>query len=263
MSIKQIAIPKKKRLKLQRPLNILSLDFDYFLKFENDDASILAEFPDGTEAFMPYNDVVWAIHLAHKEIEDKINTVKCNEDELANVSVFLNGCKSDIPVMIANSHVHIHDFILQHAKPGQELRILNLDFHHDAYHTEQELNCGNWVLKLKDRIDNPVVYQWVTSDNGWNASEGTIPSFVQGAYRFKTFKDYLSWNKEYKPDLIFLCRSDVWVPPHLDGYFDILMRFMASHFRYVTGEQRITKPRDLSEEIAKLREAYNTVFKWK
>lgn len=261
MSIKQIAIPKKKRLKLQRPLNILSLDFDYFLKFENDDASVLAEFPDGTESFLQYNDAIWATHLAHKEVEDRIKTVKCNEDELAKVSVFLNDCKPDIPVMIANSHVHIYDFILSHAKPGQELRILNLDFHHDAYHTEQELNCGNWVLKLKDRIDNPVVYQWVTSDNGWNASEGTIPRFVQGAYRFKTFKDYLSWNKEYKPDLIFLCRSDVWVPPHLDGYFDMLMRFMASHFRDVTGEQRITKPRDLSKEIAKLREAYKTIFK--
>lgn len=261
MSIKQIAIPKKKRLKLQRPLNILSLDFDYFLKFENDDASILAEFPDGTEAFMQYNDAVWATHLAHKEVEDKIKTVKCNEDELAKVSVFLNSCKSNIPVMIANSHVHIYDFILSNAKPGQELRILNLDYHHDAYHTEQELNCGNWVLKLKDRTANPVIYQWVTSENGWNSAEGSIPRFVREAYRFKTFGEYLSWNKEYKPDLIFLCRSDVWVPPHLDGYFDMLMRFTASHFSNVTGEQRITKPRDLSKEIAKLREAYKTVFK--
>ena len=246
---------------MQRPLNILSLDFDYFLKFDNDDTSVLSEFPDGTESFLQYNDAVWATHLAHKEVEDKIKTVKCNEDELAKVSVFLNDCKANIPVMIANSHVHIYDFILSHAKPGQELRILNLDFHHDAYTALQELNCGNWVLKLKERISNPVVYQWITSDNGWNCAEGSIPRFVQGAYRFKTFKDYLSWNKEYKPDLIFLCRSDLWVPPHLDVYFDILMRFMASHFNNVTGEQRITKPRDLSKEIAKLRETYNTVFK--
>ena len=246
---------------MQRPLNILSLDFDYFLKFDNDDTSVLSEFPDGTEAFLQYNDAVWATHLAHKEVEDKIKTVKCNEDELAKVSVFLNCCKADIPVMIANSHVHIHDFILSHAKQGQELRILNLDFHHDAYSTSQELNCGNWVLKLRERTSNPVAYQWVTSDNGWNCAEGSIPRFIKEAYRFKSFSEYLSWNKDYKPDLIFLCRSDVWVPPHLDGYFDMLMRFAAVHFNYVTGEQRITKPRDLSEEIAKLREAYKTVFK--
>ena len=153
MSIKQIAIPKKKRLKLQRPLNILSLDFDYFLKFENDDTSVLSEFPDGTEAFLQYNDIVWANRLATKEVEDKIKTVKCNEDEFAKVYVFLNDCKADIPVMIANSHVHIYDFILSHAKQGQDLRILNLDFHHDAYNTSQELNCGNWALKLKERTE--------------------------------------------------------------------------------------------------------------
>lgn len=261
MSIKQNTIPKKKRLNLKRPLNILSLDFDYFLKFENDDTSVLSEFPDGTEAFLQFNDVVWATHLAYKEVEDKIKTVKCNEDELAKVSVFLNTCKADIPVMVANSHVNIYNFILSHTKKGQELRILNLDFHHDAYNKSQELNCGNWVLKLKERTENPVSYQWVTSDNGWKTSEGTIPRFVQGAYRFKLFAEYLSWNKDYKPDLIFLCRSDVWVPPHLDGYFDMLMRFVATHFNNVIGEQRITKPRDLSEEIAKLREAYKTAFK--
>ena len=261
MSIKQNTIPKKKRLKMQRPLNILSLDFDYFLKFENDDTSVLSEFPDGTEAFLQFNDAVWAIRLAYKEVEDKIKTVKCNEDELAKVSVFLNCCKADIPVMIANSHVHIHDFILSHAKPGQELRILNLDFHHDAYNISQELNCGNWVLKLKERTANPVTYQWVTSENGWNCAEVTIPSFIKESYRFKSFAEYLSWNKDYKPDLIFLCRSDVWVPPHLDGYFDMLMRFVAAHFNNVIGEQRITKPRDLSEEIAKMREVYKTAFK--
>ena len=246
---------------MQRSLNILSLDFDYFLKFENDDTSVLSKFPDGTEAFLQFNDAVWATHLAYKEVEDKIKTVKCNEYELAKVSVFLNACKADIPVMIANSHVNIYDFILSHAKTGQELRILNLDFHHDAYNTSQELNCGNWVLKLKERTANPVLYQWITSDNGWKTSEGTIPRFVQEAYRFKSFVEYLSWNKDYKPDLIFLCRSDVWVPPHLDGYFDKLMRFAASHFDNVIGEQRITKPRDLSEEIAKLREAYKIAFK--
>ena len=246
---------------MQRSLNILSLDFDYFLKFENDDTSVLSKFPDGTEAFLQFNDAVWATHLAYKEVEDKIKTVKCNENELAKVSVFLNACKADIPVMIANSHVNIYDFILSHAKTGQELRILNLDFHHDAYNTSQELNCGNWVLKLKERTANPVLYQWITSDNGWKTSEGTIPRFVQEAYRFKSFVEYLSWNKDYKPDLIFLCRSDVWVPPHLDGYFDKLMRFAASHFDNVIGEQRITKPRDLSEEIAKLREAYKIAFK--
>ena len=156
MSIKQNTIPKKKRLKMQRSLNILSLDFDYFLKFENDDTSVLSEFPDGTEAFLQFNDAVWAIRLAYKEVDDKIKTVKCNEDELAKVSVFLNGCNPDIPAMIANSHVHIYDFIISHAKQGQELRILNLDFHHDAYNISQELNCGNWVLKLKERTANPI-----------------------------------------------------------------------------------------------------------
>lgn len=248
-------------MRLQRTLNILSLDFDYFLKFDNDDTSVLSEFPDGTEAFLQLNDAVWATHLAYKEVEDKIKTVKCNEDELAKVSVFLNACKADIPVMVANSHVNIYNFILSHANKGQELRIINLDFHHDAYNKSQELNCGNWVLKLKERTENPVSYQWVTSKNGWNCSEGSIPCFIKESYRFKSFAEYLSQNKDYKPDLIFLCRSDVWVPPHLDGYFDMLMRFVAAHFNNVIGEQRITKPRDLSEEIAKLREAYKTAFK--
>lgn len=250
----------KKKLKLQRPLKVLSLDFDFFLKFENDDSSVLSEFPDGTEAFIQYSDTIWASRIANESADKKISTVKCNEQSFSEVALFLNSCDRRIPSMAANSHVYIYDFVAKHMSKGQEVQVVNLDYHHDAYHTEAELNCGNWVTHLQNLCDGQFLYQWITSENGWESSENTIPRFVRESYRFKTLGEYLSWDKNYHPDLIFLCRSDVWVPPHLDGYFDMLLKFMASHFTNLIGEQRITKPRNISDEVKQLRQAYSKLY---
>jgi predicted O-methyltransferase YrrM len=70
------------------------------------------------------------------------------------------------------------------------------------------------------------------------------------------FKDALGVNIKGKFDLIFLCRSDTWTPPHLDPYFDELYQILTNNFEGGIIDPQITKPRDF-EEIKRNAEEYS------
>ena len=56
--------------------------------------------------------------------------------------------------------------------------------------------------------------------------------------------------KDMQFDAIFLCRSDTWTPPHLDGYFTELCTCMLDHFGEIYAEKNITSPRTEYKNIA-------------
>mgnify|MGYP000147764941 FL=1 len=63
--------------------------------------------------------------------------------------------------------------------------------------------------------------------------------------------------KSYAFDGVFLCRSDIWTPPHLDSVFHSLCDTIADHFNSVVMEQDIRKCRDYESVIGKLQPAYS------
>jgi len=245
-------------MKNSTTLNVLSIDYDYFMKFKDDDISVISEFPDGTEAFIGLSDYIWATRLAHRKAAEAINTVTCNTDELFNVRKFIMKQSRNVPVLITNSHVHIYEFIKSRLDGRNSIRVANLDFHHDAYDKTSELNCGNWVNFL-DR-EFTLEYDWITSDCGWEAA-GKKPGILDGRTRFRNIVEFTKANQKFKPDIIFICRSDVWVPPHLDREFVNFSFDVCGRFNDIMGDPAVLRKRDLRKHIDQLRDAYDKMKK--
>lgn len=240
----------------KKTLNVLSIDYDYFMKFENDDISVLNSFPDGTEQFIGLSDYVWASRLACEYASGEIAKVSCNSDELFEVWKFLMKQRKSVPVLITNSHVHIYDFIKKHMKKHDGLRVVNLDFHHDAYDRTDELNCGNWVNFLDREFS--LEYDWVTSDCGWNAA-GKKPGILEGRPRFRSISEFRKVNPRFKPDIIFICRSDVWVPPHMDSQFLSFAFDVCGRFKNVRGNTEVLKKRDISKYVLQIKQSMEKI----
>lgn len=244
----------------KKTLNVLSIDYDYFMKFENDDTGPLASFPDGTEAFIGLSDYVWASRLACEYASSEIAKVSCNSDELFEVWKFLMKQRKSVPVLITNSHMHIHGFIKDNIGELDSVRVVNLDFHHDAYDKSRngELNCGNWVNFLDREFS--LEYDWVTSDCGWNAA-GKKPGILEGRPRYRCISEFRNANPKFKPDIIFICRSDVWVPPHMDSQFLPFAFDVCGRFKDVRGNTEVLKKRDVSKYVLQIKQSIDKLHK--
>lgn len=245
-----------KTAKNSTTLNVLSIDYDYFMKFKDDDISVLSSFPDGTEAFINLSDIIWTTRLASDYDADNIAKVSCNTDELFEVWKFLSKQRKSTPVLIVNSHVHIYEFVKEHMKNKDSVRVVNMDFHHDAYDIYEKnkgVNCGNWVNFL-DR-EYSMEYDWITSDCGWKAASEK-PAILDGRPRYRNLEDFRIANPKFRPDIIFICRSDCWTPPHMDRCFVNLAFDVCGRFSNIMGDGRVLKTRNLDSLVKQQREIY-------
>ena len=224
-------------------MNILSIDFDYFQSVTKEQLRL---YPDGIDNETSLSEIVWGSRYSEngkalREIsimQDKFNTIKrvlCEQDV-------------DIPVMIANSHVRIYDFINTALSGDEELGICNVDMHHDILNENDNLDCGNWIgyiLKERSSLGKKTMFKWVHNpislsvygiEEEMKAFEGKITSAL------KTIE-----HKKF--DSVFLCRSDTWTPPHLDIYFSELCSLIEERFSNITLERGIDKPRTMYLEI--------------
>lgn len=185
---------------------VLSIDFDYFVNATSRQRTL---FPDGGfEYSQEVNRIVWVMTYAGpvNRWAGKLSSVSVFEEPLGIVQdILLHHLTKDF--MIADSHVHAYQFIKDHLAPGETAEVYNVDFHHDTY-PGTELHCGNWLRLL---IEEGTVRQkdayWVNqgedSDAEYNMAQ-IIPLEKLPAEGY---------------DLIFICRSSWWTPPHLDEYF--------------------------------------------
>lgn len=127
-------------------------------------------------------------------------------------------------LVVSKSHADIYEEIIQYTRftEPDKIEVYNLDFHHDMYHltaSGDEVNCGNWARKLEEHFkDSPIEfeYKWI----GWETSDRkTITGDIISMYPFALAQDKLEEIKSF--DMVFLCRSDPWSPPHLDHYFNL------------------------------------------
>ena len=59
----------------------------------------------------------------------------------------------------------------------------------------------------------------------------------------------LSILKQHNYDAVFLCRSDNWLPLHLDKHFQQFLHFFCGYFSQGKIQQIITEPRDYPKEL--------------
>lgn len=193
-----------------RELRILSIDFDYFVNPTALQRALY--FPDGgREMSDTLNTFVWAGAYAHSKIATKkagneknslmqVELLKKPLQTIHNIVM----AQGDIRYMVADSHAHSYDFINENWD-GSVTELYNVDFHHDTFDVGEGVHCGNWLRWLLNDGTVDVAY-WVNQPDSELADNMTqmIP---------------LSELPKTGYDLVYICRSGWWTPPHMDEAF--------------------------------------------
>ena len=216
-------------------MKVLSIDFDYF---QDGTKEQLSMYPDGIDLPPELSDIVWAGKYFY--YGEKLRKVSINTRLYQEIIRILRRQRKDIPVMITNSHVKCYNFILGQSETN--VNLTNVDLHHDFFNDNKRLDCGNWIGKLKEYI--------VVDSIRWICREISLD--VYGFTRYEEGKLMpicigLDTIRAENFDLLFICRSDPWVPPHLDEYFNDLLKICESHFINIIVEPRVNHPRVLPE----------------
>lgn len=193
-------------------MNILSIDFDYFI---DTDSTVRREiFPYGEDADAETVRRLWqAVYVAHPEIK-----------EIGVISDYGLFC-GKLPVLVdnamacacADSHKEIYEFICSHCPSdtgkGNEIRIVNVDFHHDNYCMYGgRVTCANWLRKITE------AYHISAENICWVRRADSEISSLEGEFPYSMTMDLAAVLSE-KYDLLFLCLSPEWTPPHLLKYY--------------------------------------------
>jgi hypothetical protein len=213
----------------------LSIDFDFFQKVKKD--TILECYPDGIDLPSALSELVWASHYASQG--KYLREVTINKTKLNEIKNILKKQNRDVPVMIAQSHVSAYDFIKENAG-DKACDIVNIDMHHDMFNNNENLDCGNWIGHIMKDIKGSTI-TWIAN----RISKSTY-GLTQVDDLIRTdFREI----KDRKFDLIFLCRSDNWIPPHLDIYFYDIYKTMRSHFNELIVQNDVLTIRDCNSMI--------------
>lgn len=231
--------------KQPKTLKVLSIDFDYFQKTTKH--TIQTCYPDGIDLTTELSTIVWATYYGNPTTYEHLKHVSILDDELQLLRQILTSDKNTqetTPVMITNSHVHIYDFIHKCANTfhTKNVNIVNIDMHHDLFNHNTELDCGNWLSHIVKDFKHHNSISWICnpiSPECYDSTENEIPNFDTS---LKAITDF-------KFDIIFLCRSDNWFPPHLDSEFHNIVQLIQSRFKHVVIEPDVEKPRNITDAI--------------
>ena len=215
---------------MAKALKVLSIDFDFFQKTT---VNLLMNYPDGVDLPTKITEITWSSHYSYNY--DELMAIKIDESKLKQLYKILSKQDNNIPVMIVQSHKHIYDFILRNRKDNAKIQVYNIDMHHDCFGDKnRSIDCGNWVLHLKKDFPNTEI-TWITQKEGLELYNN--PYNIPTEFTFDKIRDK-------KFDMIFLCRSDTWLPQHLDGYFEVLTSFLLTNFTKVQGERTVLASRN-------------------
>lgn len=232
-------------------MRILSIDYDYYQIVDVD--TVRKYYPDGIDISTRLSSAVWAVRYADVNAKSAIASVKINSDEIEATKQLLMEQCSDCPVLISNTHKDIYDFAvaMMSNSGSSELQVTNVDMHHDMFNDNPELDCGNWVSFLQQKYADKMSIRWIAnpiskiaygfSDEDWK--------YIGNSVTKTQYREY---------DAIFLCRSDAWLPPHLDQSFNDMIEFIKGQFINVQIKPCVAMTREykeMAQEIAKMSKA--------
>lgn len=192
--------------------HILSIDFDYFQ--QTDEETAKSNYPDGHDLNPELSAICWSDHYRNERYP--IRDITVNQKEIDALKSLLLNQRDVKECMIALSHVSIYNFITSKAESEKLLHITNIDMHHDMFNNNKTLDCGNWLSHISKQYK--LALEWVVNPIS-ESCYGLDERFSN--ILFHTIKDLKNQQYQY----IFLCRSDMWTPPHLDRNFDELKQF--------------------------------------
>lgn len=248
---------------VDKTLRVLSIDWDYFVKASM--VERMTMFPDGGNENMAkvLRDIVWAGRYVTPDLEKvgvKDSTVAFTED-------LMKSLKAHTPAAtwVVDSHSVLYSVVKDTYKRlrKNKIELVNIDFHHDVYGQDYDVNCGNWLRVLDHELENmDNHYTWVGhADSDMEAWEDMEQGDHNGSMTFITDLNSIDLVGT-KWDVVFLCRSDMWSPPHLDDNFIELADFVIgtlAHEANVQGQPCVLESRyeGLSDLIQQNRELWD------
>lgn len=189
-------------------MKILSIDFDYFIDADistRDEKFPVAEEITSQEEIQR----VWDECYEHyPEIKD-IGVIS----DYDLISKYLKEHPNTRRV-VKDSHKFMYDLAFS-SRPC-DLEVVNIDFHHDRYigGRASQVDCSNWVRFIEE--EHPELkMKWVKRSDSETSS-------LLGEFPYETTEDLASvLNEDY--DVIFLCFSPEWTPPHLRDLYNSLV----------------------------------------
>ena len=237
----------------ERRFRILSIDFDFFQWPERD---VLRYYPDGIDVSTKLSTIVWAGYYTEAAKESGIQDVRFDQENFDELLKLLKKQRYATPAMICNSHRYIYDFVHECVpRLDTPISIVNVDMHHDMFNDCEEVDCGNWVGHLKNEYQDMKLY-WITKPVSLEAYG--ITEMAEKEFKDKVLYD-LSTIMDTRFDMVFLCRSDPWLPPHLDKYFTVLANRLCSQFRSVYGDPRVLEPRNYMDIVKEYEKVSDSV----
>ena len=229
---------------MSKRFKVLSIDFDFFQDVTKEQ---LNNYPDGVDVSTDLSSIIWGrYYVEGSESKELIEAVTLNRILYCQMLSIIAQQNKSIPVMVANSHKHIYDFIKDNMD-SSPLSIFNVDLHHDIFNDRATLDCGNWVRHIKNEYPDTNIH--------WIARPVSMECYGIDAEEMHIELDFEKI-KNIEFDAIFLCRSDPWTPPHLDAFFDRMLGLISATFTNARAEKSVLQPRDLSDII----EAENKMF---
>lgn len=219
--------------------NLISIDFDFFIR-ENP----IWDFGH-SEDNKEFNTSVWKYRYFSVDLYNETDINVYADFNPINIISKLKwlGFKLNKPkIVISDSHQYIYKEI----KILGDCNLINFDAHHDCWIERGEVNCANWLSKsfLSSKVKK---ITWVTPswckefykylyfpNNFINLAEikisknckkvGEKIKFLKNfpeCYITQVYCDELKRNhfKNKEINVIFLCKSGSWVPPHHDLSF--------------------------------------------
>ncbi len=217
-------------------LHVLSIDFDLFQNVDEDTVAFF--YPDGIDLPTDLSSLVWMSRYITTGGQKRMKNITANTKMLkALKNLIRKSTRKTMPdVMICNSHVNIYDFI--HSRLDDScydgLAIDHLDMHHDMFNDNDQLDCGNWLSYIKEETNTDIT---------WVANPASRELYALEGQEFDIIRTDFEDIKGHTWDMIFLCRSDNWLPPHLDGYFEDFAGFLVKHSTNCQIEDGILKSR--------------------
>lgn len=109
------------------------------------------------------------------------------------------------------------------------LNLVNIDMHHDLINDNFRIDCGNWISYVINKLRKNNIKTKIT----WICNQVSLDIYNLKQDEFKEYGMEIHTNlsplKDITWELIFLCRSDIWLPPHLDEPFQQLANFIIDH----------------------------------
>lgn len=197
-------------------IKVLSIDWDYFVDCPIDFK--MKNFPDGGNENLPefVLDQIWMTRYGQcSELKD----VKTDTSELLKLRMLLkHAINQNTMVVIADSHKDIYVYLKELRRSRIPVELYNIDFHHDVYDLQSaNVDCGNWLRMFAREGDDRDIITWVRrEDSDLSGNETLDGCSIVGIPQSITAP----------LQLVFLCRSGVWSPPHLDKEFLSICRFI-------------------------------------